>query len=113
MRRLDRPEAGLAWLSSAWPSIVGAALAAHTRPTRCVAGCLDLAVDGKAWRQQLEPMQRELCGRINSAWGGNLVREVKLIAAKRVLCGPTGTAPKRLPHEADNEHTPFIRRRRS
>ena len=105
LRRLDRPEAGLAWLASAWPSIVGPALAAHTRPTRCIAGRLDLAVEGKAWRQQLEPMQRELCGRINQAWGGSLVREVKLIAAK--------TGSKRLPHETDNDHTPFIRRRRS
>ncbi|HXX00640.1 MAG TPA: DUF721 domain-containing protein [Candidatus Acidoferrales bacterium] len=103
LRRLDRPEAGLAWLSSAWPSIVGPALAAHTRPTRCIAGRLDLAVDGKAWRQQLEPMQRELCGRINRAWGGNLVHEVKFLAAR--------TAAKRLLHEADNDHTPFIRRR--
>ncbi len=114
LRRLDRPEAGFAWLSSAWASIVGTALAAHTRPTRCTAGLLELSVDGKAWLQQLEPMQSELCGRINRAWGGSLVQEVKLIAAKRAFWAPggsAGTGPTRMPHEANNEHTPFIRRR--
>ena len=50
-------------------------------------------------------MRRELCGRINQAWGGSLVREVKLAAAS--------PGPKRLPREADNEHIPFIRRRRA
>lgn len=105
LRRLNRPEAVLAWLSSAWPSIVGKALAAHTRPLRCSAGCLELAADGQAWQQQLENMTRELCGRINHAWGGTLVREVKFVAAKPGL--------KRPPRETDNEHTPFIRRRRA
>jgi len=105
LRRLDRPEAALAWLSSSWPSIVGPSLASHTRPVRCSGGCLELAADGKAWQQQLETMRRELCGRINQAWGGSLVREVKLAAAS--------PGPKRLPREADNEHIPFIRRRRA
>jgi len=116
LRRLDRPEAALAWLSGSWPSIVGPALASHTRPLRCSAGCLELAAEGKAWLQQLEPMRRELCGRINQAWGGNLVREVKFVAAPRGFCAPdgsTGPGPKRLPREADNEHIPFIRRRRA
>jgi predicted nucleic acid-binding Zn ribbon protein len=105
LRQLDRPEAALAWLSSAWPSIVGKAMAGHARPVRCTAGCLELAADGKPWQQQLENMQRELCTRINQAWGGNLVREVKFVAAKP---GPTRSS-----READNEHTPFIRRRRA
>jgi len=105
LRRLDSPEAGLAWLSGSWTSIIGPTLAAHTRPVRCSAGCLELAAEGKAWQQQLENMQRELCPRINQAWGGHLVREVKFVAANPGL--------KRPPHEADNEHTPFIRRRRA
>lgn len=105
LRRLDCPEAALAWLSSAWPSIVGKALAAHTRPLRCAAGCLELTADGKVWQKQLDTMKRELRDRINQAWGGTLVREVKLIATK--------PGPKRLPREADNEHIPFIHRRRA
>ena len=104
LRRLDRPEATLAWLAGSWPQVTGAALAAHTRPVRCVGGCLELAADGKPWQQQLEGMKREICGRINQAWGGTLVREVKFV---------TEPGAARIPHEIDNEHTPFVRNHRS
>jgi predicted nucleic acid-binding Zn ribbon protein len=102
-RRLGKPEAALAWLEAAWPSIVGKALAAHTRPLRCEGGCLTIEADGKPWQKQLEGLKREFCGRINQAWGGTLVREVKFVAAK--------PGPNRVSHEMDNEHTPFIRKR--
>ena len=102
LRRLDRPEAALAWLSSTWPQIVGKALAARTRPVRCENGRLEIAAEGKAWKKQLESMKREFCARINQAWGGTLIREVKFIAKP---------GPKRLSHELDNDHKPFIRRR--
>jgi len=115
LRRLQSPDAALAWLSSAWPTIVGKALAAHTRPLSCEKGKLKIAADGKAWQKQLESMKQEFCARINQAWGGHLIREVEFIAAKRALraqdsAGKPG--PKRS-HELDNEHTPFIRRRKS
>jgi predicted nucleic acid-binding Zn ribbon protein len=103
LRQLDRPEAALAWLSSAWASIVGNAVAAHVRPVRCAAGCLDLAADGRAWQQQLMRMDRQIASRINQAWGATLVKEVKFSAAK--------PGPERLRHEFDNEYLPFIRRR--
>ena len=103
LRRLKRPEAALAWLSSAWPSIVGESLAMHARPVRCSAGCLELAAEGVAWQQQLQTMKHELCGRINRAWGANLVRDVKFVASR-----PTLNRPLR---DFDNEYTPFIRRR--
>jgi predicted nucleic acid-binding Zn ribbon protein len=105
VRRLDRPEAALAWLESAWPAVVGHPLAAHTRPLRCDAHCLELAADAPAWQKQLEHIKRELCARINQAWGGTLVRDVKFVAAK--------PGPGRIRHEVDNDHTPFIRRRRA
>jgi predicted nucleic acid-binding Zn ribbon protein len=75
----------------------------HAQPVRCAAGCLELATDGVAWRQQLETMKHELCSRINRAWGASLVREVKFVPA-----GPSLNRPSR---EVDNEHIPFIRRR--
>jgi predicted nucleic acid-binding Zn ribbon protein len=102
LRRLHRPEAALAWLVSSWPKIVGKALAARTRPLRCEKGCLEIAADNKAWRKQLEDMKPEFCARINEAWGGELIRQVKFVAAK--------PGPKRIAHELDNEHTPFVRR---
>jgi hypothetical protein len=48
-------------------------------------------------------MKKEFCERVNQAWGGNLVREVKFIAKP---------GPKRVSREMDNEHTPFIRSRK-
>ena len=102
LRRLHRPEATLAWLESFWPKIVGKALAAHTRPLRCNDGCLEVSADNKAWRKQLEDMKPEFCARINEAWGGKLIREVKFVSAK--------PGPKRVAREVDNEHTPFVGR---
>jgi predicted nucleic acid-binding Zn ribbon protein len=116
LRRMDRPEAAMAWLSSAWPTIVGKALAEHARPLRCQSGCLELAVDGKPWQRQLESMKREICIRINQAWGGKLVSEVKFASGgdscevRNCLSTP---GPSRVSVENDNEHIPFIRRRRA
>jgi len=102
LRRMRRPEAALAWLTSAWPTVVGPTLAAHTRPVRCGAGCLEISTDGKAWQKQIEGMQREFCAQVNCSWGGDLVREVKFVAKP----GP------HISHELDNNHTPFVRCRR-
>jgi predicted nucleic acid-binding Zn ribbon protein len=102
VRRMRRPEAAIAWLTSMWPKIVGKALAARTRPLRCENGCLEIAADNKAWRKQLEDMKLEFCARINQAWGGKLIREVRFVAAK--------PGPKHISHEFNNEHTPFVRR---
>jgi len=104
VRRLKQPDATFAWLASAWPSVVGQALASHTRPVRCDGDCLELEADGKAWQRQLETMRRELCSRINQAWGGSLIREIRFVAARPGLHG--------VRHEIDNEYRPFIRRRR-
>ena len=116
LRRLDRPEAALAWLTSFWPRIVGRSLAEHTRPLGCRDGRLELVADGNPWQQQLESMTRELCRRINQAWGGQLVREVKYAAGGNPLPAAGSTSfpgSARVSREADNEHTPFIRSRRA
>lgn len=103
VRKMNRPEAALAWLTGSWSAIVGKTLAAHTRPIQCHNGCIEIAADGKGWRKQLESMKAEFCTRINEAWGGRLVREVKFVAKP---------GPKRVTRELDNEHTPFVRKRR-
>ena len=104
VRQIERSEGALAWLTSSWTTIVGKTLAAHTRPVRCREGYLEVAADGKGWRKQLESMKREFCARVNQTWGKNLIREIKFIAAKPGL--------KRVPRELDNEHTPFVRKRK-
>ena len=114
VRKLKRPEATVAWLSSAWPTIVGKMLAARTRPLRCEGGCLEVAADGKDWKRELEPMTREFCARINQAWGGKLVRDVKFVATAKSARKADAAKPglKRALREADNEHLPFIRRKK-
>ena len=104
LRQLKRPEAAVAWLSGVWPQVVGRTIAAHTRPVRCAGGCLEVVTDGKPWRVQLETMQKEFCAQVNRNWGGMLVREVKFVPASR---------PRHISHEFDNDHTPFVRRRKS
>ncbi len=106
----------MAWLSSAWPTIVGKALAEHAHPLRCQSGCLELAADGKPWQHQLESMKREICIRVNQAWGGKLVSEVRFTSAgdsSGVRNSPLTPGPSRASLENDNEHIPFIRRRRA
>lgn len=105
VRRMEHPDAALAWLEASWPGVVGKALATRTRPVRCKSGRLEIAAENKAWQKQLEEMKREFCARINQSWGGPLVREIKFVGAK--------PAPKHISHELNNEHTPFIRRRKS
>ena len=112
IRKLKRPEATLAWLSSAWPTIVGKTLAAHIRPLRCENGRLEIAADGKGWKGQLEEMSPEFCARINQAWGGKLIREVKFVGSTNSGVSDR-PGPKRISRENDNEHLPFIRRRKN
>ena len=91
-------------------------LAAHTRPLRCEGGRLEIAADRKDWKSQLEPMTGEFCARINQAWGGKLVNEVKFVATPRSAIkaadGAARPGLKRATRESDNEHLPFIRRRK-
>ena len=103
MRRIPRREAPLAWLTGAWPSIVGPRLAAHTRPVSCSGGSLEIMVGGKDWGRELSDMKSEFCRRINQSWGGVLVCEVRFVAAK--------ASAGRIRHEIDNDHTPFVRRK--
>jgi len=119
-RRLGRPEAALAWLSGSWPGIVGEALAAHTRPLRCEEGLLEILADGKAWRKQLEEMRKEFCGQINRSWGATLVKEIRFVStpsATQSQSNPPndsdGSDARRISFEQDNEHTPFVRRKKA
>lgn len=103
IRRINRPEATLAWLESAWPSVVGPHLASHTRPLRCAGDRLELSADSKAWHTQLSSMESDLRARINAAWGGTLIRRLTFVLA--------GAESRAVAPEIDNSHTPFIRRR--
>lgn len=103
IRRIDRPEATLAWLVAAWPELVGSSLAVHTRPVRCDRGRLDIATDAGHWAVEIGILERELCKRINDAWGTKLVGQVTVVAPSE----------SRVTRPFDNRHTPFIRRSRA
>jgi predicted nucleic acid-binding Zn ribbon protein len=103
LRQMKRPEAAVAWLAGVWPAVVGSTIAAHTRPVKCVAGRLEVATDGKSWQTQLETMSAEFCAQVNRNWGGNLVREIRFVPATR---------SGHISHEFNNDHTPFVRRRK-
>jgi predicted nucleic acid-binding Zn ribbon protein len=104
LRQMKRPEAAVAWLAGVWPTVVGSTIAAHTRPVRCTAGCLEVATDGKPWQMQLETMSGEFCAQVNRNWGGNLIREIRFVAAR---------PPGHISHEFNDDHTPFVRRRKT
>jgi predicted nucleic acid-binding Zn ribbon protein len=101
LRRAGRRGSAMSWLAGAWPVIVGAKLGERTRPQKLFDGVLDVTVTGKEWRAELEGVAAEFAGRVNAAWGGSLVKQVRFAAARRP--GP------RLPRSLDNEHTPFVR----
>jgi hypothetical protein len=103
LRQTVARQSPFTWLAEAWPAIVGRRIAAHTQPSRLSGGVLDVAVKNKSWRNELEDMTGEFRTRINSAWSGNLVREIRFSAANN---GP------RLRHEFDNDYTPFVRGKR-
>lgn len=118
-RKISRPEAPIAWLASCWPRIVGKTIATHAQPVRCQGGYLEISADGKVWQGQLQDMSRDLRDQINRAWGGQLVRELKFTTAAprsgRVLGSSESTerpARRSVPYELDNDHTPFVRRRK-
>jgi predicted nucleic acid-binding Zn ribbon protein len=101
MRRMDRPEAFLAWLKSGWPGMAGPVAARHCMPMRCEGGVLEIRVYGEGWVGELEDLRETLMGRINSAWGREIVRKIQVL----------GAAKAALPHSADPDHLPFIRKK--
>lgn len=102
LRSMRDPNAAAAWLRARWPALIGETMAAHLRPTGYGKGVLYLEADSRAWKNQAETMEQQLRERVNQAWGGTLVRGV------RVALPPQG---KRLAYEVDNDHVPFLRKR--
>jgi hypothetical protein len=114
LRRLKRPEQPLDWLVAVWPLVVGKRLAERTRPLACAAGVLEIGVEGAAWWEQLAEMTDSLRGQINRWWGGQLVRQVKLVPVPATLpvgkASPESLAKPPVPAEPAPERNPFIRR---
>jgi predicted nucleic acid-binding Zn ribbon protein len=61
-----------------WPQIVGADLAAHTRPDRFTDGELLVIADSTAWATQVRLLAGTLVRRLNSELGEGTVTRVKV-----------------------------------
>jgi predicted nucleic acid-binding Zn ribbon protein len=69
-------------LLGSWDDLVGAALAAHSRPQTVRAGVLVVLADAEAWAGQLRYLDQVLVGRIAEELPSVTVREVRVSVAR-------------------------------
>ncbi|MFN2608303.1 MAG: DciA family protein [Acidimicrobiales bacterium] len=67
------PAAALARVFERWEELVGAAVAAHSRPLSLVRGTLTVAVDQPAWAASLGWLEADLLGRFGDVLGAGVV----------------------------------------
>ena len=78
-RALGGPEASvLAAVFGRWKEIVGATVAAHSRPVSLTGGTLTIAVDQPGWATQLTYLEGDLRRRIAEVSGSDVVRGVRV-----------------------------------
>ncbi len=65
-----------------WPEVVGRSAAARSRAVAFEEGRLIVEVDGAAWSAQLSYLRREICARLNSRLGANVVRDIQFTPAR-------------------------------
>jgi predicted nucleic acid-binding Zn ribbon protein len=68
--------------AEAWPRIVGARIARHTRCVGFREGTLRVEAESSAWMHELGYLERELVEKINRHLGTTSVREVKFIVPR-------------------------------
>ena len=74
---LGVPSAGvLASLFSAWPELVGDAVAGHSQPRSLRNGVLVVAVDEPAWATQLRWLEADLLTRLADVLGHGVVESI-------------------------------------
>lgn len=72
--------AWMAYLHDEWPSIVGATVAAHTRPGQLMGECLHVYVDSAAWLHELKRFGRDrILNRVREALGEGRVSSLRLV----------------------------------
>jgi predicted nucleic acid-binding Zn ribbon protein len=88
-----REDAAGGSVAGRWAQIVGADLAAHTRPDRLADGELTVTADSTAWATQVRLLAAQLVRRLNAELGDGVVRQVR-------VRGPASAAgPARRPGE--------------
>jgi predicted nucleic acid-binding Zn ribbon protein len=74
-----RPAGLLAEVQSAWPAVVGAALAASASPVSERAGTVTVACESAVWAQELELLGPDLTRRMDEAVSGGRVERLRFI----------------------------------
>lgn len=72
------PAAALATIFERWVSIVGEAVAAHSRPVSLDRTTLTIGVDQPGWAAQLTYLEADLVRRITEVTGTDAVRRVRV-----------------------------------
>ena len=70
------PAEALGRLFGRWPELVGAMVAAHSRPVSLARGVLVVAVDHPCWAAQLQWLQADLLARLAEGLGPGVVSSV-------------------------------------
>ena len=68
----------LAAIFGRWDNIVGAHVAAHSKPVRLTGGTLTIAVDEPGWATQLTYLEADLRRRIEAVAGAGVVLRVRV-----------------------------------
>jgi len=66
-----------------WPDIVGKEIASRAHAFRYEDGCIYVAVEQSAWRQELSMRQEELLEKIRSYPGGRTIKEIRLVQGRK------------------------------
>jgi predicted nucleic acid-binding Zn ribbon protein len=85
-----REEAAVGSVFARWAEIVGADLAAHTRPGPLDGGELTVTADSTAWATQVRLLAAHLVRRLNAELGDGTVQRVR-------VRGPAAASPARRP----------------
>jgi predicted nucleic acid-binding Zn ribbon protein len=76
------PGIALGRLGRRWIEVVGERLAAETTPAGLASGVLVVRASSAAWGAQVRFLAREVAERANVTLGGDVVKEVRVVAAK-------------------------------
>ena len=94
-----RTEVNVQLLLGRWPSIVGEANAAHSRPESFTAGIVTVRADSTAWASQLRLMTPQLLAKLNAALGDGTIKKI-------VIKGPDAPSWKHGPRSVSDGRGP-------
>jgi predicted nucleic acid-binding Zn ribbon protein len=80
---------------SAWARVAGKVVGAHTRAEAVRDGVLIVATDTPAWAQELQMRRRELLGKLETAVGVGVIREIHFRSGFRRKAEPGAAEGKR------------------